>query len=175
LWIKLVESHAILTIIHLAKFYEKYKCIIISGSGMPDVASRKFVKKISLHLNLPVLALMDGDIFGFSMMLCYKYGDGNTAYDSENMTTPNLYWLRVRPSDIETYNLDKYTKLLTEQEKKRVHNLLDKPYLTKQASWAKELDIMLTTNKKVDILATKGNWFVEIFLPKKLQNGGRKD
>jgi DNA topoisomerase VI subunit A len=52
-----------------------------------------------------------------------------------------------------------------------VHNLLDKPYATKQASWTKEIDIMLTTNKKVDILAKEGNWFVEIFLPKKLQNG----
>jgi DNA topoisomerase VI subunit A len=79
--------------------------------------------------------------------------------------------LGVRPSDIEIYNLHKYTKLLAEQEKTRVHNLLDKPCVTKQASWAKELDIMLTTNKKVDILAKEGNWFVEIFLLKKLQNG----
>jgi meiotic recombination protein SPO11 len=91
LFILLVESHAILTILHSTKFHEKYKCIIISGYGTSDVASRKFVKKISLHLQLPVLALMDGDIFGFSIMLCYKYGAGNTAYESENMTTLNLY------------------------------------------------------------------------------------
>jgi DNA topoisomerase VI subunit A len=67
-----VESNAMLTILHSAKFHEKYKCIIISGSGMLDVASRKFVNKVSLHLKLPVLVLMDGDIFGFTIMLCYK-------------------------------------------------------------------------------------------------------
>jgi DNA topoisomerase VI subunit A len=41
---------------------------------MSDVASRKFVNKVSLHLKLPVLSLMDGDIFVFSIMICYKYG-----------------------------------------------------------------------------------------------------
>jgi DNA topoisomerase VI subunit A len=65
LFILLVESNAMLTILHSAKFHEKCKCIIISGSDMPDVASRKFVNKVSLHL-------MDGDIFGFTIMLCYK-------------------------------------------------------------------------------------------------------
>ncbi|XP_058726217.1 DNA topoisomerase 6 subunit A-like [Vicia villosa] len=139
LFILLVESHVILTILHSVKFHKKYKRIIISGYVMLDVDLRKFVKKISLHLKLPVLPLMDGDSFGFSIMVCYKYGAGNTAYDSENMTTPNLYGLGVRPSDIETYNLHKYTKFLTEQERTRVQNLLDKPYVMKQASRAMEL------------------------------------
>ncbi|XP_058782924.1 DNA topoisomerase 6 subunit A-like [Vicia villosa] len=89
---------------------------------------KKIRKENKFTFELPVLALMDGDISGFGIMLCYKYGADNSDYDSENMTTPNLYRLRVRPSDIETYNLHKYTKFLTEHKKTGVQNLLDKTY-----------------------------------------------
>jgi DNA topoisomerase VI subunit A len=74
LFILLVESNALLTVLHSAKFEEKYRCIIVSGSGVPDMATRKFLRKIRFYLNLPVLALMDGDISGFNILVCYKNG-----------------------------------------------------------------------------------------------------
>jgi meiotic recombination protein SPO11 len=99
------------------------------------MATRIFLRKISFYLNLPVLALMDGDISRFNILVCYKNGSAKMSYDSENLTTPDIYWLGVRPSDIFKYNIpQKYTKFLSERELIDVQNVLNKPYVKRHSS-----------------------------------------
>jgi meiotic recombination protein SPO11 len=98
------------------------------------------------------------------------------SYDSENLTTPDIYWLGVRPSDIVKYNIPKkYTKFLSEREWSEVQNMLNKPYVRRHSSWVKELELMLETIIKIDLTETKVNWIGETYLPLKLQNRDWRD
>ena len=45
-----------------------YPCIILTAKGQPDVATRLFLRKLKLHLNLPVLALVDSDPYGLRIL-----------------------------------------------------------------------------------------------------------
>ena len=42
----------------------RFPCIIITGKGQPDIATRKFLRKLKMELKIPVLALVDSDPHG---------------------------------------------------------------------------------------------------------------
>ncbi|PON51829.1 Spo11/DNA topoisomerase VI subunit A [Trema orientale] len=69
------------------KFKEDGNAIDCTKFGMPDVASRLFLRKLKFKLNLPVLALMDCDKSGIEIMSVYRYGSKSMAYDSANLIT----------------------------------------------------------------------------------------
>jgi DNA topoisomerase VI subunit A len=119
---------------------------------------------------------MDGDISRFNILVCYKNGSAKMSYESENLTTLDIYWLGVRPSDIVKYNISqKYTKFLSERELIDVQNMPNKPYVRRHSSWVKELELMLETRIKIDLMETKVNWIAETYLPSKLQNRDWRD
>jgi DNA topoisomerase VI subunit A len=72
LFILVVESKAILVSLYSVGFQQRFRCIIITGSGVPDVESQIFLRKTSLGLKLPVLALVDGDASGFKILTIYN-------------------------------------------------------------------------------------------------------
>ena len=51
---------------------EKLNCILVTGKGYPDVATRKFVKTVSEQLDIPVYIIVDADPFGIDIMSAYK-------------------------------------------------------------------------------------------------------
>lgn len=111
------------------RFYNKYPCIIITAKGQPDVATRLFLKKLKVTLKLPVFGLVDSDPYGtppppsawaaagirpahshtqptvvaagLKILSVYMSGSKNMSYDSASLTTPDIKWLGVRPSDLE--------------------------------------------------------------------------
>lgn len=48
------------------------KCILVTGKGYPDVATRMLVKMLSEKMNLPVYIVVDADPFGVDIMLIYR-------------------------------------------------------------------------------------------------------
>ncbi|RYG48511.1 hypothetical protein EON67_07545, partial [archaeon] len=68
-------------------------------------ACRLFLKKLKSTLNLPVLGLVDSDPYGLKILSVYMSGSKNMSYDSASLTTPNIKWLGVRPSDLDRYNV----------------------------------------------------------------------
>ncbi len=42
----------------------QFPCIIVTGKGQPDVATRLFLKMIKTALNIPILGLFDSDPHG---------------------------------------------------------------------------------------------------------------
>lgn len=63
-FILLVEKDAAFMRLAEDRFYNKYPCIIITAKGQPDVATRLFLRKLKLDLNIPVLGLVDSDPYG---------------------------------------------------------------------------------------------------------------
>ena len=47
-------------------------CILITGKGYPDVATRMLVKLLSEKLELPVYIIVDADPFGVDIMCVYR-------------------------------------------------------------------------------------------------------
>ena len=116
-FILLVEKDAAFMRLAEDRFYEKYPCAIITAKGQPDVGTRLFLKKVSEELDIPVLALMDSDPYGLKILSVYTSGSHNMAYDSLNLTTPNIHWLGVRPSDMDKYGIPDQCRLaMTESD-----------------------------------------------------------
>ena len=174
-FIILVEKEAAYMRLAEDRFYNKYPSIVITGKGQPDVATRLFLRKIRDQLKIPVLALVDSDPYGLKILSVYMSGSKQMSYDSSHLTTPDIKWLGVRPSDLDRYNLPQQCRLpMTDADKKMGQELLKEPFVQRNKEWVKELELMLRTGEKAEIqaLSSFGFQFItEQFLPRKLLEG----
>ncbi|CAM9513121.1 unnamed protein product, partial [Ectocarpus fasciculatus] len=174
-FILLVEKEAAYMRLAEDRFYMKYPCIIITGKGQPDVASRLFLRKIRDQLNIPVLAMVDSDPYGLKILSVYSSGSKGMSYDSGHLTTSDIKWLGIRPSDLDKYNLPAQCRLqMTEHDKKMGEELLKEAFITRNEDWVRELKHMLATGEKAEIqaLSSFGFQFItEEYLPRKLREG----
>jgi len=117
MFVLLVEKDAAFMRLAEDRFYNTYPCIIITAKGQPDVATRLFLKKLKQTLRIPVLALVDSDPYGLKILSVYMKGSMNMSYDSSNLTTPDIKWLGVRPSDLDRFNIPQQCRLpMTEED-----------------------------------------------------------
>lgn len=55
-------------------------------------------------------------------------GSMNMSYDSSNLTTPDIKWLGVRPSDLDRFNIPEQCRLpMTEEDIKTGKRLVRRP------------------------------------------------
>lgn len=131
-FILLVEKDAAFMRLAEDRFYNKYPCVIITGKGQPDVSTRLFLSKLQRTLNLPVLGLVDSDPYGLKILSVYMSGSKNMSYDSANLTTQNIHWLGVRPSDLDKYAIPDECRLdMTASDLETGKKLLTEDFITK--------------------------------------------
>ncbi|TXG59102.1 hypothetical protein EZV62_016931 [Acer yangbiense] len=173
LFILLVEKDAAYIRLAEDRFYNRFPCIIVTAKGQPDVATRLFLRKMKIELKLPVLALVDSDPYGLKILSVYGCGSKNMSYDSSNLTTPDIKWLGIRPSDLDKYKIPEQCRLpMTEQDIKTGKDLLEEDFVKKNPGWVEELNLMVKTKQKAEIqaLSTFGfQYLSEVYLPLKLQ------
>lgn len=104
-FILLVEKDAAFMRLAEDRFYNTYPCIIVTAKGQPDVATRLFLKRLKTDLQLPILGVVDSDPYGLKILSVYMNGSKNMSYDSASLTTPDIKWLGVRPSDLDKYHI----------------------------------------------------------------------
>jgi meiotic recombination protein SPO11 len=174
-FILLVEKEAAYMRFAEDRFYHRYPCIIITAKGQPDVATRMFLSKLKAQLKIPVLGLVDSDPYGLKILSVYMSGSKNMSYDSASLTTPDIKWLGLRPSDLNKFDLPEQCRLdMTENDIKTGKELMKEDFIQKNPEWMKELEIMVKTKKKAEIqaLSSFGFQFItEVYLPRKLQSG----
>jgi len=174
-FILVVEKQAAFLRLAEDKFYERYPCIILTGSGQPNVATRIFLRRMNQELQLPVLAVMDSDPFGLDILRVYGLGSKACAYESYELATPNIQWLGVRPSDLDKYNLPANVRLhMSKGDIARAKMMLEERFVKIRPEWVKELKIMIDTKQKAEIqaLASRGiKFFTEEYLPTKIETG----
>jgi len=174
-FILLVEKDAAFQRLAEDRFYNTYPCIIITGKGEADLATRMFLRRVKDALNIPVLGLFDSDAHGLKILSVYMQGSEAMSHDSANLATPDIKWLGVRPSDLNKYNVPQDCRLdLTEHDVKFASSLLKKEYVIKRKAWVKELEKMLEQKEKAEIQAftSKGfQYLTEVYLPRKLKEG----
>ncbi|KAL3922180.1 MAG: hypothetical protein SGARI_006513 [Bacillariaceae sp.] len=174
-FILLVEKEAAYMRMAEDRFYHNYPCIVITAKGQPDVATRMFLARITNELQIPVLGLVDSDPYGLKILSVYMSGSKNMSYDSASLTTPDIMWLGLRPSDLNKYDLPDQCRLdMTENDIKTGKELMTEDFIQKNPKWMKELEIMVKTKKKAEIQALSSfgfQYITEVYLPRKLKEG----
>tara|TARA_B110001452_G_C15223290_1_gene424037 strand:- start:994 stop:2220 length:1227 start_codon:yes stop_codon:yes gene_type:complete len=174
-FILLIEKDAAFMRLAEDRFYNQYPCVIISGKGQPDVATRLFLNKVRATLNIPILGLFDADPYGLKILSVYMKGSKNMSYDAINLTTPDIKWLGVRPSDLDKYNIPQQCRLeMTEHDIKEGKQLMEEDFIKSNPKWHAELQTMVKSKVKAEIQALSSfgfQYLSQVYLPRKLKEG----
>lgn len=141
--------------------------ILVTGKGIPDTCTRIFLKKIWDDLALPIKILVDADPYGIDIMLMYKHGSRNMCQQADYLAVPSIKWIGLYPSDLKIPQIT--TIDLTSADKKRLNNILNRPYLT--PSVAEELKILRENGVKAEIeglYTVSDNYIIDEYLIHKI-------
>ncbi len=154
-------------------YWKKTKCILVSMGGVPTRACRRFIRRLTDHLKIPVYAFVDGDPYGyFNIYRTLKVGSGNAAHLNRFFCVPSVQFLGVTPEDIVKYKLP--THPLKEVDIKRAKDALrNDPFVKHHKPWQKAINQMLKMGVRVEqqAFAKHGlDFVVKKYLPFKLKN-----
>jgi DNA topoisomerase-6 subunit A len=154
-------------------YWKKANCILVSMGGVPTRACRRFIRRLSEQMKVPVYAFVDGDPYGyFNIYRTLKAGSGNAAHINEFFCVPNAHFLGVTPQDIIKYKLP--THPLKEVDIKRAKDALkNDPFVKHHKPWQKAINQMLKMGVRVEqqAFAKHGlDFVVKKYLPQKLRN-----
>jgi len=172
-YVLVVEKDAIFQRLVREKFWSQENCILITAKGMPDRATRRFIRRLNEEYKLPVYVLTDGDPYGWYIYSVYKSGSIKLSYESERLATPEAKFLGLTATDIDAYKIsDNYVIAANDRDVKRAQELLRYPWFQKP-EWTKEINLFLKKKKKVEIeaLSTHGLKFLHDYLRDKIRGG----
>ena len=159
------------------KFYNEYPCIIVTGRGFPDIATRALVHCLRTTLDLPVYGLVDHNSWGVGILLCYVLGSAALAVESGAYAGP-VRWLGLRSSQIEDLGVPDAVmsargvifcfevrrrhersrtrrRPLTPRDRSRGNGLVDHAWIAHpdRRAWREELRKMLASGQKCELEA----------------------
>ncbi|MHC5060913.1 MAG: DNA topoisomerase IV subunit A [Planctomycetota bacterium] len=154
-------------------YWSKKNCILISMGGVPTRACRRFIRRLSDSLKIPVYAFVDGDPYGyFNIYRTLKVGSGNAAHLNQYFCVPKVSFLGVTPQDVLDYKLP--THPLKEVDIKRAKDALkNDPFVKHHKQWQRAINQMLKMGVRVEqqAFAKHGlDFVVNKYLPAKLKN-----
>jgi DNA topoisomerase-6 subunit A len=156
------------------RYYEKANCVIISMSGVPTRACRRFIRRLADDQKVPVLAFTDGDPYGYcNIYRTLKVGSGQAAHINRYFCVPTCHYLGVTPQDILDYDLEDATHPLEEADIKRAKDALkNDPFILHFKEWQQALEQMLKMGVRIEqqAFAKHGlNFVLDHYLPEKLK------
>ncbi len=154
-------------------FYEKANCVLVSMSGVPTRACRRFIRRLADDQRLPVVVFTDGDPYGYcNIYRTLKVGSGQSAHINRFFCVPQARYLGVTPQDIIDYNLEDATHPLEAVDIKRAKDALkNDPFIKHHREWQDALNRMLKMGVRIEqqAFAKHGlNFVVDTYLPEKL-------
>jgi len=126
--------------------------LMITGKGVPDLATRQLVYILGTKMCIPVLILTDCDPYGVDISLMYKYGSLAMAWAAEPLAVPTSTWIGLHPSDVERISIPSSSmKAHTLQDSKKMVDLRNRPYVEEYNQLKNELEIMWDLGLKAEI------------------------
>ncbi|MBN2881715.1 DNA topoisomerase IV subunit A [Candidatus Woesearchaeota archaeon] len=155
------------------QFWKKSNCILISLGGVPTRACRRFIRRLSDEMKLPVYGFTDGDPYGYlNIYRTLKVGSGNAAHINKFFCVPNAQFFGITPKDIIDYKLP--THPLKDIDIKRVKDgIKNDPFVKAYPAWQKALTEQVQMKKRAEqqALAKHGlNFVISDYLPAKLED-----
>jgi DNA topoisomerase-6 subunit A len=157
------------------RFWKKARCILIDMGGVPTRATRRFIRRMTDEMDLPVYCFVDCDPYGFANIYrTLKVGSGNAAHINQFFCAPRAHFLGVMPQDILDFGLQDATHPLTSSDVKRARDALSNdPFFTAHPAWIAAIEQLLQMGVRAEqqSLAKWGlNYVIEEYLPQKLKN-----
>jgi len=153
-------------------YWESANCILVSMSGVPTRATRRFIRRLADARKIPVYAFVDCDPYGISNIYrTLKAGSGNTAHLNRFFCVPHATYLGVTPQDILDYELPTHP-LLDVDVKRAKDALKNDPFFKHHKPWAKAMEMLISMGVRAEqqALAKWGlNYVIEEYLPQKLK------
>jgi DNA topoisomerase-6 subunit A len=172
-YVLLIEKDAVWKRFNEDKFWQREKCMIVTGLGQPPRGVRRIVQRLASELKLPVYVLVDNDPWGFYIYSVLKQGSINLAYESMRMAVPGARFIGLSSFDKAKYKLPSNVSIpMNDQDSSRARQMLAYPWL-KDAKWQREIEEMVRSGEKYELeaLSRRGISFItEEYLPRKLKD-----
>jgi len=182
-YVLVVEKDAIFQRLNDYEYWRKNKCLLITGKGQADRATRRMVRRLSEDWDLPVYVLTDADPFGWYIYSTYRAGSISLSYESFRLACPSAKFLGMTMTDLERYEIPKdHLIKANDMDIKRAKELLVRDTVTKlprypwfyeSKRWRQEIKIFLEKRVKAEIEAksSKGFRFLsDVYLPEKISS-----
>lgn len=172
-FVLVVEKDAALIRLSESKWWKQYPCIILTGKGAADIATRMFLRRINKVLNLPTFCLVDSDPYGHYIYSVYLRGSKRLSYESPFLATPNMHLLGVLTKDLDAFNIPKECRIaMNKTDLKRCKEIMEEDFVVKNKKWYDDLDLMMKKKEKAEIQALSNHGFeylTEDYLPTKIE------
>jgi len=124
------------------RFWKKANCILVEMGGVPTRATRRFIRRLSDEVDIPVYCFVDCDPYGFANIYrTLKAGSGNAAHINRFFCVPRAQFLGVTPQDIIDYGLADATHPLTKTDIKRATDAINNdPFFSAHPQWLPPLN-----------------------------------
>ena len=151
-FILVIETSSLFQRLVHHRYYETAKCVLISMSGVPTRACRRFIRRLADDQKLPVLVFTDGDPYGYcNIYRTLKVGSGQAAHINKFFCVPQAHYLGVTPQDILDFGLQDATHPLEEVDIKRAKDALkNDPFIKHHKEWQDTLNQMLKMGVRVE-------------------------
>ncbi|MBD3187871.1 hypothetical protein GF325_13630 [Candidatus Bathyarchaeota archaeon] len=172
-FILVVEKDAALIRLSEAKWWRDYPCIIFSGKGAADVATRMFLRRVNKVLKLPTFCLVDSDPYGHYIYSVYLRGSKRLSYESPFLATNDMNLLGVLTRDLDQYKVPKECRIpMNKTDIKRCKEMLEEDFIKSNKPWHDDLNLMLKKKEKAEIQALSSRGFeylTDEYLPTKIE------
>jgi meiotic recombination protein SPO11 len=178
-----VEKHTVFHRIAASELMQVLPCVVVTGRGFPDVATRRFVRIVADALNVPVLGLCDYNPFGLSILMTYAHGSLNMAESYHYVrcgaspahaltcmqAVPQLRPVGLFWQDLAHIGLpEDVFQHFGEADERCAQALLNSPVMALRPDLSQELATMVRERRKLEIDALVGhraNFLCHEFLP----------
>ena len=155
------------------RWWRTANCILVEMGGVPTRATRRFIRRLSEDLKLPVYAFVDCDPYGIcNIYRTLKVGSGQAAHVNKDFCVPKAHFLGVTPQDIIDFGLEDATHPLQAVDVKRAKDALkNDPFFKSHKEWERAIQQLLKMGVRAEqqALARWGlNYVIEEYLPRKL-------
>ncbi|RLE70547.1 MAG: DNA topoisomerase VI [Thermoprotei archaeon] len=175
-YVLVIEKDAIFNRLNKERFWEKNRCILITGKGQPDRSTRRMVRRLWEEFELPVYVLTDADPYGFYIYSVYRSGSISLGYESERLATPGARFLGLTVTDIYEYKIPRnFIIKARDRDLKRAKELMSYPWFRESREWMRQLKLFLERKEKVEIEALSGHGFKFLtrrYIPEKISARG---
>ena len=174
-----VEKEGVFRRLVKEQFCRRVPCVLVTGCGFPDMASRALVAKVASNFpDLTVVGLCDYNPYGVALLLSYRFASQASAFEGEGLQADDLKWLGLRPSQIDTLrdegSFDEASAFqpLSAADKKKLRSLLGNSDIHRLPAYQDELHAMRDGDVKCELeaLYTLGPTYLGDFLEAALTN-----
>jgi len=157
------------------RFWKNANCILVEMGGVPTRATRRFIRRLSDEVDIPVYCFVDCDPYGFANIYrTLKAGSGNAAHINRFFCVPRAQFLGVTPQDIIDYGLADATHPLSKTDIKRATDAIaNDPFFGAHPQWLGAIKQQLEMGVRAEqqALAKWGlNYVIDEYLPRKLED-----